>query len=199
MKKKWGGIKSMPRVANRRIDLIHKIEEVLLDSPTLTLEQIADKADIAIITVYRYFETREGLIRSICEYIYDDLENMKTNVYKYRGEYIASVRHLVKEYLPYMKHVKFLFNLNNFIDERKSMEDIFKKVSLLRKEFYQHVFRLVKKGQREGYVKRNLRTDWVAFVYTSILFSARDYANIFKDQEVVEGLLVQAIVEGFQR
>lgn len=190
----------MPRIANRRVSLINQIEEVLLDSPTLTLDQIAAQTDVAIITIYRYFETREGLIRSIAEYILDELESVKTIIFSYKGDYLPTVRHTVRQYLPCTKHVRFLFNLRNFIDQRASMSDIFKKVALLRKEFYTHIVKLVKKGQREGFIRKDLPIDWIAFTVTGILFSSRDYMQAFSTKHSsIEDLLVETIVSGISK
>jgi TetR/AcrR family transcriptional regulator, mexCD-oprJ operon repressor len=186
----------MRAVTIKRIPLMKKVEKYLLAQPTLTLEEIAGLAGISPITIYRKFDTRDGLIRSICEYIIDEISDLEKSMSRYRGDYKSSVENMVRLLYPHITSIRFLFQLDTFVNSQKRIKDVYEKVLVLRKKFEHYMGLLVKKGQAEGVLRKDLSTRWITMFLVGYFFSLRALEGTARAEESMVEDIVTTMVDG---
>ena len=189
----------MRTVSIKRIPLMKQIEVFLLDQPTATLEEIAEMAKISPITIYRKFDTRDGLIRSIVEYILDELADVEKHLLKYKGNYRDSIHNMITLLYPHLTSIKFLFQLDSVVNSKKRIKDVYEKVLSLRKKYGLYVYKLVEKGQKEKILRSDLDTKWITSFIVGYIFALRELTNDPKKQESTVQLIVSTIVDGIRK
>jgi TetR/AcrR family transcriptional regulator, mexCD-oprJ operon repressor len=176
-----------------------QIEAFLLDQPTATLEEIAEMAKISPITIYRKFDTRDGLIRSIVEYILDELAEVEKVMLKFKGSYHESIHNMITLLYPHLTSIKFLFQLDSVVNSQKRIKDVYDKVLALRKKYSLYVYKLVEKGQKEKVLRSDLDAKWITTFVIGFIFSLRELTNDPKKHQATIDMIVTTIVDGVSK
>jgi len=192
----YESLNDMARTRNRRLDLILRLLKQMVKNPSARLDELAILSEIAPITLYRYFESREGLVRSISEYIIDDFSIASDTIFQGRGNFEGSIGMMIDFFLPRLDSVRFLFQLDSFVDPtNKNLKDVYKTVLGYRKDFGLYIYKLVQKGIKEGYLRKDVDPKWIARTFVWMLFGAREFeisganTNEYLREKIIETLV----------
>lgn len=143
---------------------LDRAAEILSQDPRASLTQVAARLGVGRATIYRHFETREGLTRAIALRC---LEAMEESLAGLESEVQSATEYLERMFLalvPLGPRYQFLINDGNaFLDE-----EVAKVVDRQRSEMNE----LVEELKREGTCAPDLPTAWVVALIDSVLFTA---------------------------
>lgn len=150
------------KVRTRRAILDAAID-VLTQSPTASLGDIATAANVGRTTLHRYFPERSDLLRAIGA---DVLEKVSIGTRKARldeGDAPAALARLCQEYFEFGEVFLLLFTMPELMSEPEWTEQSDDDRALLL---------LVERGHRDGTIDPELPAEWVQQLLWSVLYAA---------------------------
>lgn len=133
----------------------------------VSIDEIAEEANVSKVTIYKYFQSKEGLYREVVKMVY---QNTIDNVEK--------ILQSKEDFLEKLKFIIFTKEQSQSLLNGKFIEDVMKNDLELQEYFNDIYYRRIKKlmfhffdeGKAEGYISTNTSND-ILFVYAEIFRS----------------------------
>ncbi len=147
-----------------REELLDVATKVLLENNGASMQEIATAAGIGRTTLHRHFANREDLLRELYLAALRDAEIATTQSRLEEGTTVEALKRVIDQYMPIGHRFHFLLSQYSLEGdpEIKARED------LLLEPFES----LMRRGQQEGTLRKDLTTRWMVEVLTSLLFTA---------------------------
>jgi AcrR family transcriptional regulator len=127
----------------------------------VSIEEIANEANVSKVTIYKYFENKNGLYREIIKMIFD--------------ENIQAVQQVINDDFPFFQKLKLIISTKSnslfymkgeFLNELiKSDHEIEKYIEVNYKNKIKEImFAFYDQGKREGYIDKNLSNE-IIYLY----------------------------------
>ena len=153
------------RAQRSRLALIEAGIELFIQNPNASLSDVATFAGVGRATLYRHFESRDDLIRTIAQ---DSLEKTDEVLLPLRQKKLKA-RELIEEGLkvivPLAKHYHFLLSLWNIAAEDKKVMAIYKRQ-------LKDLSALIDEAKKQKAINKNLSTDWIVSMYDCVLYTS---------------------------
>ena len=164
----------MGKGQNKNIDIKEKqILEEGFDSVSesgvnsFTVEGLASKLFISKKTIYEYFPSKEKLLEKIVKY---RIGVVKSNIEKIVNKNPNPVLQFI-EMKRYLFKFTSRFDSNRIIEFKSKYPHIWKMIESMRLENRHNFFKILSKGQKQGYVRKELDINFVSTLYVNIINS----------------------------
>jgi AcrR family transcriptional regulator len=156
----------------------------------VSIDEIADYANVSKVTIYKYFKSKDGLYKEIVKMLFD--------------ENIDALQNLINNDIPFLEKLKFLITTKTssqqymkgtfvyeLIKEDYEIEEYLKNNYLSRvKEL---IFSFIEQGKKEGYIDRSLSNE-IIYLYMEILKAglrekSSDMKPIITNKDTFENLI----------
>ncbi len=144
----------------------------LLDAATLvlgkdagaSLGEVASVAGVGRSTLYRYFPTREDLIRALVEDALDCVALAITEAVPEQGSVIEALQRVADTVIPLGPSLRFL----------SAEPEIYSAADLLRRWYdaLEPVTAAIHRGQRDGSIRADLPTSWIVDSFAGAILTA---------------------------
>ena len=134
---------------------------------SFTVEGLASKLFISKKTIYEYFPSKEKLLEKIVKY---RIEVVKGNIEKIVNKNSNPVLQFI-EMKRYLFKFTSRFDSNKMVEFKSKYPHIWKMIETMRLENRHNFFKILSKGQKQGYVRKELDINFVSTLYVSIINS----------------------------
>lgn len=136
----------------------------------VSVDEIAKKANVSKVTIYKYFETKEGLIKAVLNEMLIDSIEMSERVLESNLTFVEKIEQILFKTDEYEKNYTSATINPTFFEEpvvKEFLECFYKETTL---PFFN---KLILQGQEEGYIDRSISTEAVLF-----------YINMLKEKVI---------------
>lgn len=119
----------------------------------LTVDQIAKNAGISKKTVYRDFDGKEDLFLKLVDYLWDNIKTEEEEALKEEG--LPTLVRL-RKLLSAMPSWYSTINLSELSELRELYPEVYKKVQMRLETGWEPTIELIKKGQDEGVIRKDI-------------------------------------------
>lgn len=151
-----------------------RTRRALLDAATLVLSkdaaaslgEVAAVAGVGRTTLYRYFPTREDLIRALVEDALDRIAQAITEARPTQGPVLQALQRVADTVIPLGPSLRFL----------NAEPDVYTAAHLMRRWYdaLAPISDAVKRGQASGAIRSDLPTSWIVDAFAGSLMTAWD-------------------------
>ncbi len=152
----------------KQIEIISKASDIFMKYgiKSVTMDDLARELSISKKTIYKYFEDKKELVRSIVA-TKIELDKASCNII------INQCENAIDELIQISKSIKENFgNIHSsvFFDLQKYHQDAWRMMQQHKQEFvHQQIMDNMNRGMGEGLYRSNIKTDVIAFVYVNTI------------------------------
>lgn len=144
--------------------LLDAAATVLSQKPAASLNEIAQAAGVGRATLYRYFPSREALLRELTIESFERSRQITTSVLAKSKNATEILRNLIIELIPLGDRYHFLLSGPTFEDDPE--------IAKLYKQEEQELAELVEFLKAEGVVAADIPTAWVSAAFEGLIYAA---------------------------
>lgn len=155
------------RRRNNKIEVIKNTAFTLFNTygiKKVSIDEIADKANVSKVTIYKYFESKEGLYREVVKMIFANMVRKVEETFHCKEDFLSKLKCVLssKEQSQSILNGKFIEEVRRMDAEcEQYMVDIYdRQVKKLMFDFFNE-------GKAAGYINRNISND-ILYAYTEI-------------------------------
>lgn len=173
------------RIKKTAIDLFNKysVDKVSVD-------EIAEKAQVSKVTIYKYFTNKSGLYREVLKMLFDEAAAAMSAVIESNATFPEKLRLLISAKIDSLDYMKGEFVHEIMTHDRQVGNQIVNAFSARMKELMITVF---EQGKKEGYVDRRIPNE-IAYLYTEIFRAglqqkSSELEAVVRDRDSFESLI----------
>ncbi|MBN1150032.1 TetR/AcrR family transcriptional regulator [candidate division WOR-3 bacterium] len=139
----------------------------------VTLDEIAEEAELAKGTLYLYFKDKEELFLQSVLFVIDCMKGSVEKNYDEKDGFFTSCEKIIKSSVwlfkknPEYAGIIFILHNPNIV---KNRQRFFEEIHLKKTELYEFLVDLVEKGKKSTEVRKDLKTEEIAFFFMSLFF-----------------------------
>lgn len=158
----------------KRINMLDAAEFVLLEKGLdhLSMEDVAEKAEVSKGSLYQYFQNKNDLVLGICYRATHLLNESFKEVLESKRKGLMLVRELGERYLNYVKDHPQYYSSMKFLDNLGSSEvdgesDYLELCTKNRQEGFRLVVEAIQRGIDDGSIKNDFPAEQLALLFWS--------------------------------
>jgi AcrR family transcriptional regulator len=181
--------------AQRMEQVLDVAEEMILNNPTASLEDIARKAGVGVATLYRYYESREGLVRALFVRVIDMLEELRNEISKSKDGFGAILDTLIVKTSPRLIRMKIFMNENVWYEYAHALQPLHDTMMKNKESFDKLMLGRIVQAQHDGELSDKLPAAWLNLVIMNLMFALIEYSDHCQSLEEAQELMKLALKE----
>jgi AcrR family transcriptional regulator len=174
-------------------------EQIFLNNPTATLEEIAHKSGVGAATLYRYYENRDGLVRAVFIRILDLQEQVQADLVVQNKGFFDAIELLVAQAGPYIERMKLFTNDSFMFEYAKALQPLMGTMLRIKKKFDTVMIDSIEYSKKIGEIDKDMPSEWINCVGINTFFSFMEYVGEGKDPVSAKKLLEKTLKTGLKK
>ena len=130
----------------------------------VSIEEICQKALVSKMTFYKYFKDKNDLTKFLLQQIFEEVKNEYTNLMKENIPFAEKIKKIIELKLEKSKQYEDIF-LDEILETNEELKTFVHEKSI---EAYNLNLDFFKRGQKEGYIRKNMRPEFFMFLIEDI-------------------------------
>lgn len=137
---------------------------MLAENRNASLSEVAQQAGVGRATLYRHFQTREELIRTIAETCVKAFDQATQHIETSARSWLDAVRLMFEAVMPLQNELNYLMRLDALIEEQEIL-DLFNQQE-------QEILHIMQQCQAEKSVRQDVSPQWLSALLDGLFFAA---------------------------